>query len=584
MSSSLHRLLTTCSRIALLGTALLLSVACQPASHSETGTLETGNERAQARLVRWQQLGYGMFIHWGLYSELGGVWQGQPIKEGYSEQIQGWAGISAGDYAKVAARFDAKDFDADAICQLARDAGARYIVVTSKHHDGFVMFATKTTDYNIVQATPFARDPLKLLVEACRKRDIGFGVYFSLVDWHAGHTPEVQQNSNPIPPAMEPLIEQQLTELMTNYGPIVEVWFDMGAPTPAQSRRFVDIVRQHQPDAAINGRIWNNAGDFITLGDNQLPPANMLPPFQVPASIYHATWGYRSWQVRDDRDGKVRELVNGLVQARAAGGNSLINIGPDGSGAVVPFEAEVMTAIGDWLRRHQHAPLTARPAALPPQTWGSVMADDDGLLLFVRDWQGGELTVSGLASVPRAVQIDGAEGAVLAWQRRGDDLVIELPETAPDPVLSVLRVTLDTAPNVILPDSIALSASGDAELPLEIWQPRIRFVFAEGYFTQQESTVALHAALRSKRVHPALWLRFHDVNAASGKYYRVRMDGQEYSVDAASLAGDAIGPFVLGEGESEGNFGAQLSIELAAPKYPAQTLDLYFSGVTVFAR
>jgi len=578
MRNYAHPLATVYSRIVLLGIALLLSVACQPASHPAVDTA-----RADARLMHWQQLGYGMFIHWGLYSELGGVWLEQPVKDGYSEQIQGWAGISAEDYARVAARFDAKDFDADAICQLARDAGARYIVVTSKHHDGFVMFETQSTDYNIVQATPFARDPLKLLSAACRKQGVGFGVYFSLIDWHAGHAPEVQQNSNPIPPAMEPLIAQQLTELMTHYGPIVEVWFDMGAPTSAQSRRFVDIVRQYQPDAAINGRIWNNAGDFITLGDNQPPPENMLPPFQVPASIYHATWGYRSWQVRDDSDGKVRELVNGLVQARAAGGNSLINIGPDGSGAVVPFEAEVMTAIGDWLRRHQHAPLTARPAALQPQTWGSVMADDDGLLLFVRDWRGGELTVSGLASAPRVVQIDGAEGAMLAWQRRGDDLVIELPEIAPDPVLPVVRVMLDTAPNVIWPESVAVSVSGEATLPMDIWQPRIRFAFAEGYFTQQESTVALHAALRSERAHPALWLRFHDVNAASGQHYLVRMGGQEYSVDTATLADEAIGPFVLGEAGSEGDFGAHLSIELAAPEYPAQALDLYFSGVTVFA-
>jgi len=370
------------------------------------------------------------------------VWQGQPVREGYSEQIQGWAGISTDDYANIATRFDAARFDADAICQLAHDAGARYIVVTSKHHDGFVMFATDSTDYNIVQRTPFARDPLKLLSDACRKRGVGFGVYFSLIDWHAGHTPEVQQNSNPIPVEIEPLIEQQLTELMTRYGPITEVWFDMGAPTREQSRRFVEIVRRHQPDAAVNGRIWNNAGDFITLGDNQPPPPNMLPPFQVPASIYHATWGYRSWQVRDDLEGKVRELIAGLVQARAAGGNYLINIGPDGSGAVVPFEAEVLGAMGDWLRRYDHLALTARPVDLPPQPWGSVMADDVGLLLFIRDWQAGELIVSGLAGEPRAVRIAG-QNDPLPWQRRDDDLVIELPHASPDPVLPVLRVELD---------------------------------------------------------------------------------------------------------------------------------------------
>jgi len=572
MSHYAHRLIIAKLHLILLCTLLL------GGCHISTAPAEpdASTDHAATRLARWQQLGYGMFIHWGLYSELGGVWQGQPVKDGYSEQIQGWAGISTDDYLDVATRFDAARFDADAICQLARDAGARYILVTSKHHDGFVMFETSSTDYNIVQRTPFARDPLKLLSEACRKRGVGFGVYFSLIDWHAGHAPEVQQNSNPIPVEMEPLIEQQLTELMTGYGPITEVWFDMGAPTAEQSRRFVDIVRRHQPDAAINGRIWNNAGDFITLGDNQPPPADMLPPFQVPASIYHATWGYRRWQVRDDLDGKVRELVAGLVQARAAGGNYLINIGPDGSGAVVPFEAEAVNAMGDWLRRHDEIALTARPAELPVQSWGSVMADEQGLVLFVRDWRGGELVVTGLVSEPRAVRILGQD-VPLAWRRRGDDLVIELPDATPDPVLPVLRVELDAPARVIWPNSVALSASGDTVLPLDLWQPRTRFAYGEGYFTQHESTVALDAAVRHQGESPDVWLRFAEVEAPAGQRYRVEVGAQAFDVDAATLTREAIGPFAL----SPEIPGTRIRITLAAPEYPAQALDLNFTGVTV---
>jgi len=567
-----HRLPAICSSLMLLS---LLLGGC----HMSTAPAEpdiASADHAKTRLAHWQQLGYGMFIHWGLYSELGGVWQGQPVSEGYSEQIQGWGGISSAEYANVATRFDAARFDADSICELAHKAGARYIVVTSKHHDGFVMFETGSSDYNIVQRTPFARDPLKLLAQACRKRDVGFAVYFSLIDWHAGHAPEVQQNSNPIPLDMEPLIEQQLTELMTGYGPITEVWFDMGAPTREQSRRFVDIVRRHQPEAAINGRIWNNAGDFVTLGDNQPPPAGMLPPFQVPASIYHATWGYRSWQLRDDLEGKVRELIAGLVQARAAGGNYLINIGPDGSGAVVPFEAEVLGAMGDWLRRHDEVALTASPAGLPPQSWGSVMMDEAGLILFVRDWQGGELTVSGLLSEPRAVRISGQEG-VLAWQRRGDDLVIALPDAVPDPVLPVLRVELGALPRVIWPNSVALSVSSETVLPLELWQPRTRFAYGEGYFTQREAIVALDAAVRHEGEFSDIWLRFSGVQAAEGQHYRVNVGAQSLDVDAATLARNAIGPFALSPEVPS----TRIRIELAAPEYPAQALDLHFESVTV---
>jgi len=378
---------------------------------------------------------------------------------------------------------------------------------------------------------------------------------------------------------MEPLIERQLTELMTGYGPITEVWFDMSAPTPAQSRRFVEIVRQYQPDAAINGRIWNNAGDFITLGDNQAPPADMLPPFQVPASMYHATWGYRHWQQREDAEGKMRELTRGLVQARAAGGNYLLNIGPDGQGAVVPFEAEVLAGIGAWLRRYDMIALEAKPADLPPQPWGSVMADQDGLLLFVHDWQAGELVVTGLTNAPHAVHILGAGDptAPLPWQRRGDNLIITLPAANPDPVLPVLRVALDGPAQVIWPNSVPLSAAAEAVLPREMWQPRTRFAFAESYFTQQASTVALDAYVRHAGDVPSVWLRFGNVRASPTQHYRVSLGGQSHRVDANELAQRAIGPFPLPAVDAS----HRIRLELAAPDHLAQPLDVDFADVTV---
>ncbi|MBS0581612.1 MAG: alpha-L-fucosidase [Proteobacteria bacterium] len=345
----------------------------------------SGDPALSPRLEAWRKLGFGMFVHWGLYSELGGVWQGKPVTRGYSEQIQSFANISSADYAKVAERFTATKFDADAICALAKDAGARYIVVTSKHHDGFAMFDTKSTDYNIVKRTPFGKDPLKLLSTACRKIGLGFGVYFSLVDWYAGHAFD-PDNNNPIPVSMEPLIEQQLRELMTNYGTIAEVWFDMSAPTPEQSRKFAAIVRELQPQAAINGRIWNNVGDFVTLGDNQAPPPGLQPPFEVPASIYHETWGYRSWQKREDAAGKVRELVRGLAEARAHGGNYLLNIGPMGDGSVVPFEAQVLRGIGAWLRAHPGALDVGHPALAEKV---AVAAPDGSIRIARKDWSAG---------------------------------------------------------------------------------------------------------------------------------------------------------------------------------------------------
>lgn len=572
---------------ALLSAALLATGCGQRPAASTASTPEAPAAASVPapdpadRIGRWRQQGYGMFVHWGLYSELGGEWNGKPVTRGYSEQIQGWANISRDDYARVARGFAAPKFDADAICGLARDAGARYVVVTSKHHDGFAMFDTASTDYDIVDRTPFGKDPIKLIAAACRARGLGLGIYFSLVDWHAGH-PFDPDNGNPIPASMEPLIEQQVTELMTNYGPITEVWFDMSTPTPEQSRRFAGIVHRLQPAAVINGRIWNNAGDFVTLGDNEAPPPTMQPPFEVPASIYHATWGYRRWQQRDDAPGKVRELVNGLVQARAAGGNYLLNIGPMGDGAVVPFEAEVLRGIGQWLQRHANVALDARPSGLPPQAWGSTLADDRALYLFVRDWRGGPLAVEGVAGNPRAVRIDGDEGATpLAWRREGDTLVIDLPARAPDAVLPVLRVETQGPLRIVPPDAVTVAASGTATLPRAAWHPGTSFAFGSGYRSQYATTVSLRASLLPERAQAAAWLRFSGVKAAAGQRYRIRVGAQEQVVTADMLGAQAIGPFALPDAATGAT---PVTITLATPDHPAQDLRLRFDAARVLPR
>ncbi len=574
--------------LTLLLASALLAAGCgeRPATPAQSARAPAGATAAPARteadrIRHWQQQGYGMFVHWGLYSELGGVRNGKPVTRGYSEQIQSWANISHDEYARVADGFAAPEFDADAICGLAQDAGARYVVVTSKHHDGFAMFDTASTDYDIVDRTPFGKDPIKLIAEACRARGLGLGIYFSLVDWHAGH-PFDPDNGNPIPASMEPLIEQQVTGLMTNYGPITEVWFDMSTPTPAQSRRFAGIVHRLQPAAVINGRIWNNAGDFVTLGDNEAPPPTMQPPFEVPASIYHATWGYRSWQQREDAPGKVRELANGLVQARAAGGNYLLNIGPMGDGSVVPFEAEVLRGIGQWLQRHRNVALDARPSGLPPQAWGSTLADDKALYLFVRDWHGGRLVVNGLAGDPHAVRIDGDDAAApLAWRREHDALVIDLPARAPDTVLPVLRIETRGALRIVPPDAITVPASGVATLPQAAWHPGTSFAFGSGYRSQRSTTVSLRAALLPEQAQDAVWLRFTAAKASAGQHYRVRVGHHEQVVTAEALGAQAIGPFALPDAEAGA---VPVTITLAGPGYPAQDLQLRFDAVRVSPR
>ena len=261
---------------------------------------------------KWHQNKYSMFIHFGLYSELGGVWEGNPVTRGYSEQIQSFAGIFSDWYGDTALRFNPTLFDADAIVSLAKEAGMRSIIITTKHHDGFCMFRTATTDYNSYDATPGKRDFIKEMAEACKRGGINFGIYFSLIDWHFPQAyPISSHNCDFITPQHHEFTKAQVTELLTNYGPISELWFDMGSNTPEQSKELYQLVHRLQPDCMVSGRLGNDQYDFSVMADNTYPEGSLQTAWQTAASMFDETWSYRSWQKRGGRshqsDGKTAQ-------------------------------------------------------------------------------------------------------------------------------------------------------------------------------------------------------------------------------------------------------------------------------------
>ena len=311
---------------------------------------------SEAAFQKWHGNKYSMFIHFGLYSELGGVWEGQPVKRGYSEQIQSFAGIFSDWYGDTALRFNPTKFDADEIVQLAKDAGMRSIVITTKHHDGFCMFHTATTDYNSYDATPAKRDYVKELSEACIRGDMRLGLYFSVIDWHFPHAyPISSHNCDFITPQHHEFSKAQVTELLTNYGPISELWFDMGSNTPSQSKELYHLVHQLQPDCMVSGRVGNDQYDFGVMADNTYPEGALQCPWQSAASMFDETWSYRSWQERGESHVKAMEKLRSLINVVSHGGNFLLNIGPKGDGSVVPFERDVLLEIGKWLKKNGEA-------------------------------------------------------------------------------------------------------------------------------------------------------------------------------------------------------------------------------------
>ncbi len=307
------------------------------------------NKQQKDKIQAWQELNPGMFIHFGVYSQYGGVYKGKRITEGYSEQIMQFAGIPEEDYLATARTMTLDKFDPEAIVSLAKASEMKYILLTAKHHDGFCLFETKTTDFNLVEQTPFGQDLVKILAAECRKQGLQFGLYFSLVDWHLGHAFD-PDNWNRITPEIEAVLCEQLTELMTGYGELCEIWFDMSRPALEQSKRFIAIVRAHQPQAMINSRIGNGLGDFITFWDNQIPDEAPLEPWQTPQSIYPETWGYRSWQKHDDLEDRARIIIENYESVHSRGGNYLLNIGPRGDGSVTEFEQEILLALGRHIR------------------------------------------------------------------------------------------------------------------------------------------------------------------------------------------------------------------------------------------
>jgi alpha-L-fucosidase len=364
-------------------------------------------------LKEWQDQKYSMFIHFGVYSELGGVWQGKPAYRNVSEQIQAHAGIYTDEYEEVAKKFNPEKWDPDSVVALAKKAGMRSIVITSKHHDGFCMFKTNTTDFNIVDFTPYKRDVLKELSEACKRGGLRFALYFSLIDWHFPQASPISgSNSDYITPEHFELNKKQITELLSNYGPVSELWFDMGSQSAKESRELRDLVHKLQPDCMIGSRIGNDMGDFNVMGDNQEPDYVIGVPWQSPASFFDETWGYRSFQKRGKEEDKIREKLTSLIKVASRGGNFLLNIGPKGDGTVVDFERDVLLSMGKWIDKNKEAIYGTYPDPFHVGfKWGSLTSRPNKLYLHLLSTpEGGQITLPGLTGKIKNVSILGEKG------------------------------------------------------------------------------------------------------------------------------------------------------------------------------
>jgi alpha-L-fucosidase len=316
----------------------------------------------EKRLEWFREAKYGLFIHWGLYAIPAGQWNGKRSL-GLGEWVMLRSAVPVKEYEQLASRFNPVKFNADEWVKLAKDAGMKYIVITSKHHDGFALWKSKASAYNVVDATPFKRDILKELADACARGGIRLGFYYSQSqDWHepngAGNTwdfgPDDKKDYDRY---LQGKAEPQVRELLTGYGPVALIWFDTPRMmTGERPHRFTRIVRSLQPNTLIDGRLGAE-GDYVSTGDNVIPPKVSNDAWEVPATINH-TWGFRN----DDTDWKAPgQIAFKLVDIVSKGGNYLLNVGPTAEGLIPQASQDILRTVGRWLQVNGEAVYGAGP-------------------------------------------------------------------------------------------------------------------------------------------------------------------------------------------------------------------------------
>ena len=393
-------------------------------------------ERVAAR--EWfRDAKFGMFIHWGVYSLLG---QGEWVMQN--------RGITVDRYEWLASTFDPVKFDAHTWVALAKRAGVRYITITSRHHDGFSMFATRATRYNIVDWTPFHRDPLNELADECHREGIKLFFYYSQLDWH---NPDYWPRGNTGRATGRPesgdwnryldFMDQQLTELLTNYGPIGGIWFDGMWDKPDadwQLGRTYALIHRLQPAALIvpNHHRAPLPGEDVQTFEQDLPGANTAGfntreigalPLETSLTM-NESWGFN---ITDTKFKTVRELIGYLVRAAGRDANLLLNVGPRPDGTIQPEAVARLDSLGVWLGTYGSSIYGTRGGPIAPRPWGVTTRRADSIFVHVLDWPDQTLAIPAFGPrVLRAEMLAGGTRVPFAQTESG--VTLTLPETAGD--------------------------------------------------------------------------------------------------------------------------------------------------------
>ena len=449
-------------------------VSCSSAA-AQTSTTP---EREQ-RMEWWREARFGMFVHWGLYSGLAGTWEEKPVaKKGGMEWLQFRVRADTDTYADAALPlFKPKPGFAESWAKLAKQAGCQYLVFTTKHHDGFALHDSATTEFDA--GSVLNRDLVREIVDACRAEGLRVGFYHSVIDWHHDQYCYLSSGSLPHPGKPKPYpngprdhekyidyLHEQVDELISNYGQVDVIWWDYSKEDfqGDEAWRASDLivkVRSKQPEVIMNNRLFRTPeagwkvkgmkeylpqidskyGDFIT--PEQHVPEKGLPGIDWETCMtMNTTWGYS----RHDSNWKSsQELIHTLIDIASKGGNYLLNIGPLGDGSVPEESVERLEAMGRWMDVNGEAIYGSTASPIKAPEWGRVTQNTKAntIYLHVFDWPNyGKLTVEGVpGSVTKATLLSGdVDIPVLKFETA---VVLELPASAPDTIASVVRLQIE---------------------------------------------------------------------------------------------------------------------------------------------
>lgn len=457
-----HAVVFVLGILLLVGNLISSNARGQSLTSSEPTISETKAQRDN-RMRWWREARFGMFIHWGLYAVPAGEYNGKR-SERIGEWIMEWANIPRAEYEKFAAQFNPVKFDAKEWVRIAKNAGMKYIVITSKHHDGFALYDSKVSNYDIVDATPYRRDPIRGLAAEAKKQGLKFCFYYSIVDWHhptayvdaPGKDPTAGNRTTKLKPGGKEeylkYMKAQLRELITTYDPGV-LWFDGEWQewwTESDGKELYKYVRDLKPDIIINNRVGRGrqgmqgmsktdqqyAGDFGT--PEQQIPANGLPGVDWESCMtMNTTWGFKFY---DDKWKSSEQLIRNLIDIASKGGNYLLNVGPTAEGLIPPQSVERLAEMGNWMRKNGASVYGTTASPFTTQlSFGRATSKPGRVYLHVFDWPSdGKLTVPAFGKEVKTAYLLAPPRQRLEMTAGVDGISLQLPTQAPDPIATVI--------------------------------------------------------------------------------------------------------------------------------------------------